>query len=152
MHPGGARASLPLYGGGVDPEDLESIRFECTRCGACCRRPGWVFLREGEAERIASFLGKALEDLPSAHLARVEGEWAIRVPDERGCPFLRGDLCGIQEVKPDQCRSYPFWLELLLDGKRWKEEAAFCEGIGRGEPLSFEEVRRLALLDPGTPD
>lgn len=136
----------------MDPIDIENLRFECTRCGACCRRPGAVFLREREVDRIARHLGVPRERLRAQHVREDEDHgWLIDVPDGEACPFLDGDLCVIHEAKPDQCAAYPFWWEILTSQARWQQEGERCEGIGRGEPLPKEQVRTLALLDLGVP-
>lgn len=124
------------------------LRFECTRCGACCKRPGFVRLREGEAERIAAYLGLSFAQFRRRYLQLDgEGGWEIGV-GEAGCPLLDGDLCSVEAVKPGQCASYPFWQELVEDRGAWKEEMALCEGMGRGPVFPPEEVRRLMALDP----
>lgn len=125
-----------------------SFRFECTRCGACCRRPGFVYLGEREPERIAEHLRLPLEQFERRFLSRHEdGSWMIEV-GEGGCPLLDGDLCSVDAVKPGQCRAYPFWEELVHDRRAWRKEAAFCEGIGRGPPIDGAEVERRMALDP----
>jgi Fe-S-cluster containining protein len=131
---------------------MDDLRFECTRCGSCCKRPGAVFLREQEVDRIASHLGATREALRAHHVRPDEDHgWIIDVPDGEACPFLRDDLCIIHEAKPDQCRAYPFWWEILSSKRRWEQEAQRCEGIGKGERIPLEQVRSLALLDLGVP-
>lgn len=36
---------------------VDPATFQCRRCGACCRVPGYVALEPGEPEAIAAFLG-----------------------------------------------------------------------------------------------
>ncbi|HEY0840018.1 MAG TPA: YkgJ family cysteine cluster protein [Vulgatibacter sp.] len=128
-----------------------TYRFECTRCGACCRRPGIVYLRPEEPRRLARHLGLGVAELRRRYLTRGKGgRWAIEVPEGgEGCPLLDGDLCSVEPVKPGQCRSYPFWPELVGDRKAWRDEAAFCEGMNRGPKVPEEEIRRNLEIDPG---
>jgi hypothetical protein len=86
--------------------------FVCKKCGACCRIPnGIVRVSDAEIARIAAFLGMA------------EAEFIERgtelAPDRRGlvlksrpggaCEWLTEDnLCRINPVKPDKCRTFPF--------------------------------------------
>lgn len=128
---------------------FRGFRFECTGCGACCRRPGWVYLSGEEVKRIAAWLGIEPRQFRKRHLVRVDGLWAVEVPEGGACPFLdEQSRCTIQEVKPGQCASYPFWMELIEDREAWDEEARLCEGMGRGEELPPEVVLRFAILDP----
>lgn len=103
-------------------------------------------------DRIAAHLGASREALRARHIRQDEDQgWIIDVPDGEACPFLAGDLCSIHEIKPDQCRAYPFWWEILTSQRRWLREGERCEGIGRGERIPLEQVRDLALLDLGVP-
>lgn len=91
--------------------ERECSSFRCQRCGACCRIPnGIVRVSETEIARIAAFLGMA-----EAEFIDRETELA---PDRRGlvlksrpdgaCVWLSDDnLCRIQPVKPDKCRTFP---------------------------------------------
>lgn len=86
--------------------------FACRRCGACCRiKDGIVRVSETEIARIAAFLGMPEE-------AFIEKETDI-APDRCGlvlksrpdgtCAWLTdGNLCQINPVKPDKCRTFPF--------------------------------------------
>jgi len=134
---------LPLLG-------RKALRFECTRCGDCCRRTGYVYLGSEEPARLAAHLGLELRQLEERFLqAHEDGSWMIVVDEAAGgCPLLAGDLCSVEEVKPGQCRAYPFWEELVGDRAAWRKEARFCEGIGRGEEIPKEEVMRRMALDP----
>ena len=85
--------------------------FHCRRCGACCRIPdGIVRVSDAEIARIAAFLG-----IPEVRFIEQETEIA---PDRRGlilkntpegaCVYLTADnLCRINVVKPDKCRTFP---------------------------------------------
>jgi Fe-S-cluster containining protein len=94
-----------------------------------------------------------VDELRRRYLCRLpDGRWAIEVEEgSDGCPFLEGDLCSIQDVKPGQCSSYPFWDELLASKAAWNREAAHCPGIGQGPELEEEQVHKLRVLDPGSP-
>ena len=85
--------------------------FVCRRCGACCRiEDGIVRVSAAEIGRIAAFLGMAEQDF-------IDRETEV-APDRRGlvlksrpdgaCAWLSGDnLCRINPVKPDKCRTFP---------------------------------------------
>jgi Fe-S-cluster containining protein len=54
--------------------------------------------------------------------------------------------CSVYEGRPDQCRTWPFWPE-VMDAKTWKKEvAAFCPGVGKGRLHSAEEIRKNLVL------
>ncbi|WP_373049356.1 YkgJ family cysteine cluster protein [Vulgatibacter sp.] len=137
---------LPLV-----PLDRRRLRFECTQCGACCRKPGLVHLHPDEPARLAAYLGLEVRAFAARYLRRLPGgRMAIVVHEgSAGCPLLAGDRCSVEAVKPGQCRAYPFWPELVGDPAAWRAEKRKCEGLGRGPVWPAAEIRRLLALDPG---
>jgi len=45
------------------------------------------------------------------------------------CIFLDGNKCSVYNVRPTQCRTYPFWPQYLLGKAEWRAESIQCEGI-----------------------
>ena len=61
----------------------------------------------------------------SSHALDDESSTWIRLRDQGGsCVFLGDDgkLCGIYEARPVQCRTYPFWPNILQSMESWNEE------------------------------
>ncbi len=87
----------------------EKTAFECLRCGACCRWPGHVLLAGGEAEAIAGFLGMPAHAFIERFtmLAANRACLSLAEAPDGACVFLEGNSCGIQPVKPRQCRDFP---------------------------------------------
>lgn len=133
-----AKRTSPLY---TQPfYRRETLRFECTGCGACCTgtEESHVFLEPGEAEAIRFQLGLSSTWFRRRYLAHTgEGETVLAWGAEPGrCVFLGADRrCRIYPVRPLQCRTYPFWPEVVATRKAWEQEARRCEGIGRGAPV-----------------
>jgi uncharacterized protein len=120
------------------------FQFECVACGRCCRRPGDVFLEPEELEAAARHLGTTTDDLiDGLSLTPQDAGYHAAVTSDSPCPFLEGDLCSIHPVKPSQCRTYPFWPEIVADATSWRSEAPHCPGIGRGKVYSRRDVRAL---------
>jgi uncharacterized protein len=62
------------------------------------------------------------------------------------CVFLQDCRCRVYEVRPRQCKTFPWWKENLNSEKSWEEASKHCEGIGpHGNLTSFEEIQ--ACLD-----
>ena len=134
------------------------LRFECTQCGQCCTARGeyaHVYLNPGEARELADELKLPLREFRRRYTFKDEyGYTQLRFPDST-CVFLeRGtNRCTVYESRPTQCRTFPFWRDLVADG-RWTEDArALCEGIGRGPAHRPEDVevrmREMELADEG---
>lgn len=85
--------------------------FQCQRCGACCRVPGYVALAPGEPEAIAAFLGLDVYAFTGRYtaLTYTRRDLSLIEREDGGCVFLQEDnSCRIQPVKPAQCRGFPF--------------------------------------------
>lgn len=125
---------------------VTALRFECTGCGKCClgNEDNYVRLSAAEAERIRLHLGLSKDWFRRRYLVRLEPGLGrgLALRDGR-CVFLGEDLrCSIYPVRPTQCRTYPFWPEVLRSRGAWKAEAKRCEGIDRGNTIEVRLVDR----------
>lgn len=123
------------------------LRFSCTRCGNCCRTHGdyaHIYLADADVEAIAAELGLACGDFRRRYCAEEDGWTTLKSPGP-ACPFLGEDnRCNVYEVRPMQCRTWPFWDE-NLERRRWEGPVrATCPGIGTGRRHSAEEIEASA--------
>ncbi len=139
---------LPWYSDG--------LRFECTQCGQCCSgAPGYVLFTDEEATKIAARLGCAMPEFLERYTVDLKTKVAGRsrsfkeIETEQGhdCIFLDRAtqpgkaLCSIHDLRPTQCRTFPFWPEHLESPRAWQKLSRQCEGIGRGATIQFTQVR-----------
>lgn len=62
----------------------------------------------------------------------------IHATRERPCPLLGpAERCTVHPVKPEQCRTFPFWPELLDSQEAWEAAREACEGIDHPEGKVF---------------
>lgn len=126
--------------------ETHDLHFSCTRCGRCCATRGeyYVFLSAREAEHIRARLGLTRAWFRRRYLRRLEdGQRVLAAGPGERCIFLdEHDRCRIYAVRPVQCRTYPFWPEIAGSRRAWYAERRRCEGIGRGEAVSVEKIRR----------
>lgn len=112
----------------------EGLRFSCTGCGQCCTgAPGIIFVDDDQARKIADHLGVTKAWFLRRYAYRYGKGYSLKERENGDCIFLRGVKCGIYEVRPRQCRTYPFWVENVRSPEAWKKAAAECPGIGQGE-------------------
>lgn len=101
--------------------------FACRRCGRCCREPGYVYLTEGDVDRIAAFLDMDVEAFTArfARLGQHRRGLSLVEREDGACVFLDGlGACAVQPVKPAQCESFPgAW--------RYSAMETVCEGWGK---------------------
>ncbi len=129
---------------------LSAIHFQCTGCGRCCfgNDDHFIHVNDEEAERIRSHLGISWDWFRRRYQVRLDhgAGWGVRLQDGR-CVFLDSDLrCSIYAVRPTQCRTYPYWPEVLRSRGSWRAEAKRCEGIGRGDSVDVRLIENQLRL------
>jgi len=126
--------------------ETHTLHFSCTRCGRCCETAGdyFVFLTEEEAEQIRVQRGLSRSWFMRRYLRRLgDGQLVLAAGANDRCIFLGAQSrCSIYPVRPLQCKTYPFWPELVGNGRAWRREAHRCEGIGRGAAVQAGKIRR----------
>jgi Fe-S-cluster containining protein len=141
----------------------DGLRFACTQCGNCCSGPpGVVWFDDDEAQAIADFLKITKFDLLDRYCKRMGARWSLdEVQTEHGldCVFLERDPatgkagCSIYPVRPTQCRTWPFWPELLSSRRAWERAGRTCPGItagdeGKGTFYPIEQIRVIRDANP----
>lgn len=103
-----------------------ALNFECQRCGECCRQEGFVYLKAGEAQKIADFFGLDVYDFTERYCELLNRQKLVlkKAEKKEDCIFLEGDRCRVQPVKPEQCRDFPI-------GWRTVKSLDYCAGIKR---------------------
>jgi len=124
-----------------------NLRFQCTGCGACCTGGAdhVVETNEHERESIRNFLGISRAWFRRRYLTRLDAHThGIRLARNGRCPFLGSDnRCAIYRVRPQQCRTYPWWPELVTHRKDWDLEAKRCEGLNCGPVIPRIHIERM---------
>jgi uncharacterized protein len=123
----------------------QGIQFACQPgCTACCEQKGYVYLTQDDVERAAAWLGITVAEFQGRYLARTRDLMRLRVPETANCPFLESGGCAIHPAKPLQCRTFPFWPELLGSRRRWNNAKRYCPGIDQGPLISIAEAEAQA--------
>jgi Fe-S-cluster containining protein len=72
---------------------------------------------------------------------RVRAATSLRERANGDCVFFRrGEGCVVYNVRPTQCRTYPFWPEHMRAPEDWDEAAQECPGMDRGRLHSQAEI------------
>jgi uncharacterized protein len=124
--------------------------FECAQCGRCCSGPGegYIWVTGPESERIARHLGISQQELRKRYVKRVG--WRMSIVEEastKDCIFLHVHngvrSCAIYDVRPNQCRTWPFWRHNIDNPDAWHVASQRCPGMNRGRQYSRVEIERL---------
>jgi Fe-S-cluster containining protein len=138
---------MSSFSSNTDPwwKHAPGVRFSCTGCGRCCSgEPGAVWLSEADLECLASLLNVSQDVVIRRYCRILDGKLALRETKrvelggshvEHDCIFLEaGKLCRIYEGRPTQCRTFPFWPEVMKSPESWRQlRARGCEGVDLGD-------------------
>jgi Fe-S-cluster containining protein len=50
-------------------------------------------------------------------------------------------------VRPDQCKSFPFWFDNLRSEAQWRKVSDTCPGIGQGQLYTKEQIFKIVQSD-----
>lgn len=124
----------------------QPIRFKCTACGQCCYgdKNAYIKLNRCEAEAITRQLGITPAWFKQNYLVTLpEGGNGIRIKDNGACSLLGNDgRCRVYSARPMQCRTYPYWPEILFNKSTWLSEKKRCEGINQGDIIDAEFINK----------
>ena len=124
------------------------LPFSCTQCGKCCEVRGdvqWIFVPVKEQRRLAQHLELSLKHFRARYMTRTEENIASLRMDQGKCVFLLEGRCSVHQVKPTQCRTWPFWPENLASPEAWKLEVeSICPGSHAAPVVPAKEIARQA--------
>lgn len=107
----------------------------CESCGGkCCTgESGYIFVSLNEMENIAKFLNISFEDFLLRYIKKVGYRFSLiekALKNEYACVFFdsMSKRCLIYEVRPKQCRDFPFW-EVYLEKENLPQLLKECKGV-----------------------
>lgn len=104
-------------------------------------------MTEEEIQRLAQALSMELEAFGKRYLRRYHDGYALVDGPDGACIFLTpANQCRVYEVRPLQCRTYPWWPEYLTSLAHWEAQQRICPGIGTGPRIPYSVIQtQLAL-------
>ena len=134
--PSSSRRSAVWYEGG--------LQFGCRRCNACCGgAPGYVWVDDDEIARMAVHLAMSVAEFTARYCRRVWWRVSLKEMDNGDCVFVSPDGCRVYPVRPVQCRSFPFWPDMVDSRQVWEAQRGRCPGVGRGRLYSRQEIDQI---------
>jgi len=125
------------------------LRFECTRCGACCIIHGdhaYVYLTAKNIDEMSRFLGLTPDAFYESFCRKNEDGNVILTMKDGHCNFLENNRCIVYPVRPAQCRAWPILSEHLNDTYWNGVLREFCPGIGQGRLYTAEEIENIVTM------
>ena len=110
----------------------------CESCPAhCCRgSSGFVYVSKSQIEAFAEHMKLKQDVFIQRFLRKVGYRFALQeVEHQKGdfaCIFLEPEegRCSVYEVRPKQCRTFPFWVHFRVYPEEIDQE---CPGILKGD-------------------
>ena len=119
----------------------DGLRFECQRSGRCCRgEPGVVWVNKREIETISSFLGITQDSFTKKYLRSFNERFSL-VEYGGGDCVLYENGCKIYDLRPSQCRTFPFWRPNLENRSEWEKVKRTCPGIDNGKLYTRKDIQ-----------
>ncbi len=105
----------------------------CKSCGGkCCTgEHGAIWVSKDECEAFANALNLPLSEFEARFTHRIYGRTSLREKpyiDGYACVFFDETTkgCRFYEIRPQQCRTFPFWECYKSDFRELKQE---CKGV-----------------------
>lgn len=101
-------------------------------------------MSEEEIAALAGALKISVEEFESQYVREVRTRKSLREFRNGDCAFFddRSRGCNVYEVRPIQCRTWPFWESNLRSPKTWQETCRACPGCGEGRHYSLAEIEQ----------
>jgi len=145
------------------PWYADGLKFTCSQCGNCCTgAPGYVWISDVEIDRLSAHLRMSPDDVLDQYCRRIGDRYSlkerrsqqglydcifleeVRTPAQRGQVAHTRRVCSIYDVRPLQCRTWPFWDGLLASKENWDTAGQRCHGINRGSrKFSLKQIESL---------
>ncbi|MDR1974403.1 MAG: YkgJ family cysteine cluster protein [Bacteroidales bacterium] len=113
---------------GKNSEDVDEIvhrlhseitrEIDCTQCGNCCIELN-PEVHSDDIERYAKLDGISTEEYKNQFCEKDEFEDNICFKN-RPCRYLKGKECSIYEIRPQNCRMYPYTQEDRFISRLWQ--------------------------------
>ncbi len=128
------------------PWYVAGLAFECTQCSRCCAGPeeGYVWAKDEEIAAAAKFLRMSEKSFRDRYVRKIGKRYSFIEKENKDCCFLGTGGCRIYDVRPTQCRTWPFWESNIDTPDDWAEAGRRCLGINRGTLFSPEEINKQA--------
>jgi hypothetical protein len=144
-----AKQSAESPNGDGQPWYQDGLKFKCTGCGDCCTgAEGFVWVNKQEIEALAAELGMDVAKFESRYVRQIGVRKSLKEYRNGDCVFFDNKTrkCKVYQVRPRQCRTWPFWDSNLRSQEAWAETCRVCPGSGKGRLYQLEEIQEQAAV------
>ena len=123
----------------------DGLKFSCSGCGDCCTgAPGFVWVNDDEVEAMAERINLSRDDFEDQYTRKIGARRSLKEFSNGDCVFFDHDSrkCEVYDLRPRQCRTWPFWDSNLKSPEAWAETCEDCPGSGQGKLFQIEEIEQ----------
>lgn len=118
----------------IEGFDFRFDSAQCSSCGGkcCIGKSGNIWITVQELSRLAKYLGVSFDELMQKYVEKRGYRFSIKEAQidlgNYRCIFfdMEKKQCSIYNLRPRQCRTFPFWNDLKDDIEYLKNE---CIGV-----------------------
>ena len=123
----------------------DGLRFQCSQCGDCCTgAPGYVWVNKAEIQAMADQMKfDSVEEFEDKYVRKIGVRKSLVEFPNGDCVFFdnKSRGCKVYQVRPRQCRTWPFWNSNLKTPEDWERTCEFCPGSGKGKLHKLEKIK-----------
>ena len=126
-----------------EPWHKDGLQFSCSGCGDCCTgAPGYVWVNQEEIDAMAARVEMSREDFEDHYTRKIGARRSLKEFSNGDCVFFDHDTrhCEVYDLRPRQCRTWPFWDSNLKSPEAWAETCEGCPGSGQGKLYQLDEI------------
>lgn len=123
----------------------DGLKFSCSGCGDCCTgAPGFVWVNDAEVEAMAGRVNLSRDEFEDQYTRKIGARRSLKEFSNGDCVFFDHDSrkCEVYDLRPRQCRTWPFWDSNLKSPEAWAETCQECPGSGQGKLFQIEEIEQ----------
>ena len=127
-----------------EPWYQKGLKFSCTGCGDCCTgAPGYVWVNKSEIAALAAALHVSVEEFERRYVRAIGIRKSLIEFPNGDCVFFHNEdrTCQVYDVRPRQCRTWPFWSSNLGSPAAWEQTAERCPGCNRGRVVPIAKIQ-----------
>ncbi len=103
--------------------------FTCQRCSQCCHGQGGIYYEPQDLPAASASLGLAVQEFIARFCAPEGSRYSVLTTADGKCRLLGPDGCLVHEAKPEICRRWPFFDNILERASAFEEAKLACPGI-----------------------
>ncbi len=97
-----------------------------------------------DVKALAEHKGLTVDEFGRKYLIRCGTRLSLGENSRGHCVMLGEDnRCSVYDIRPRQCRSFPFWRRNVKTRENWEELTDLSPGINKGRLYTTAEIQKI---------